>query len=50
MPHQYNHTDTNREQTVKTAAGMKRKQTKQKPKNPIKKPKPIYQRKKTISY
>lgn len=33
----YNHTDANRQMTVKTKKGMKRVSPKKKPKNPIKK-------------
>jgi len=56
MPHMYNHTDANRQMTVKTTKGMKRKSPtkgkKNKPKNIIKKKpmKPMGKAKKTISY
>jgi len=50
MPHMYNHTDNYRQQTKPTNKGMKRVSPKAKPKNPIKKPKPMGKAKKTISY
>tara|TARA_R110002012_G_scaffold303309_1_gene505021 strand:- start:184 stop:342 length:159 start_codon:yes stop_codon:yes gene_type:complete len=52
MPHMYNHTDNNRETMKPTTKGMKKKETKAKPKNPIKKPKPNYEKTSTknVSY